>query len=89
MKITTKVEVLTEMYEKHNDTLKSKLRASVCKELVKHEVFIEPAMNEGNGYTSMEMHFFALSYNDIDKLRELSKKYPEIKKILQDIIVNK
>ena len=35
----------------------------------------------------MEMHFFALSYSDIDKLRELTEKYPEIKSIITDIVV--
>ena len=88
MKIAARAEVVTELYEKHNEALKHELRNNVCKELMKHNVFIEPPMNERNGIVSMEMHFFALSYSDIDKLRELTEKYPEIKSIIADILVN-
>lgn len=88
MKIAVRAEIATEPYEKYNDVLKNELRSNVCKELMKHNVFIEPPTRTGrNGYTTMEMHFFALSYSDIDRLRELSDKYPEMKKVLQDIIV--
>ena len=88
MKIAARAEVVTELYEKHNEALKHELRNKVCKELMKHNVFIEPPMNERNGIVSMEMHFFALSYSDVDKLRELTEKYPEIKSIIADILVN-
>lgn len=88
MKIATQAKVATELYEKHNEALKHELRGNVCKELMKHDVFIEPPIRtDRNGYTTMEMHFFALSYSDVDRLRELSDKYPEMKEILQDIIV--
>ena len=89
MKITARAEVVTELYEKHNEALKHELRNNVCKELMKHNVFIEPPTRIGrNGYTTMEMHFFALSYSDIDKLRKLTEKYPEIKSIIADILIN-
>lgn len=87
MKIAAKVEVSTELYKNHKEAIKSDLRTTVCNELIKHDVFIEPPMTNKNGIKSMEMHFFALSYRDIDRLRELAKKYPEINKILQDIII--
>ena len=88
MKIAAQAEVVTELYEKHNEALKHELRNNVCKELMKHNVFIEPPTRTGrNGYTTMEMHFFALSYSDIDKLRELTEKYPEIKSIIADILI--
>ena len=88
MKIAAQAEVATELYEKYKEALKHELRGNVCNELMKHDVFIEPPTRTGrNGYTTMEMHFFALSYSDVDRLRELSDKYPEMKEILQDIIV--
>jgi len=88
MKISAQAEVATELYEKHNDALKHELRGNVCKELMKHDVFIEQPTRTGrNGYTTMEMHSFARSYSDVDRLRELSDKYPEMKEILQDVIV--
>ena len=88
MKIAAQAEVATELYEKHNEALKHELRNNVCKELMKHEVFIEPPTRTGrNGHTTMEMHFFALSYSDVDELRELAEKYPEMKPILHNIIV--
>lgn len=88
MKITARAGVRIEVFDKYQDALKSELKTNVCKELMKHNVFIEPPINERNGIVSMEMHFFALSYSDIDKLRELSNKYPDIRSILNDIIVN-
>lgn len=87
MKIAARAEVKKEVFDKYQDALKSELRANVSKELMKHNVFIEPPMNERNGIVSMEMHFFALSYSDIDKLRELTEKYPEIKSIIANIVV--
>ena len=87
MKIAATGKIATELYEKHNNAIKYNLRDNVCKELIKHDIFIEPPVNNINGYTSIEMHFFALSYSDINRLRELSDKYPELNKILQDIIV--
>jgi len=88
MKIAAIAEVATELYEKHNDALKAELRGNVCKELMKHEVFIEPPTRTNrSGHTTMEMHFFALSYSDIYRLRELGDKYPEMKSVLQEIIV--
>ena len=88
MKIAVQAEVATELYEKHNEALKHELRNNVCKELMKHNIFIEPPTRTcRNRHTTMEMHFFALSYSDVDKLRELADKYPEIKPILQNIIV--
>lgn len=90
MRITAQAEVATELllHEKKNEALKHKLSYNVCKELMKHDVFIEPPTRMGRyGYTTMEMHFFALSYDDIFKLRELSDKYPEMEEILQGIIV--
>lgn len=87
MKITARAEVVTELYEKYYEVLKHELRNNVCKELMKHNVFIEPPVNERNGLISMEMHFFALSYSDIDELRRFTKKYPEIGSIIADILV--
>ena len=88
MKIAARAEVEKEVFDNYEDSLKSELRANVSKELMKHSVFIEPPMNERNGIISMEMHFFALSYSDIHRLYELTEKYPEIKSIITDIIVN-
>ncbi|MGE4412913.1 MAG: hypothetical protein AB7E45_04355 [Candidatus Caldatribacteriota bacterium] len=87
MKIAARAEVIKEVFDKYQDALKSELRANVSKELMKRNVFIESPMNERNGIVSMEIHFFALSYSDIDKLRELTEKYPEIKSIIADIVV--
>ena len=87
MKIAARAEVKKEVFDKYQDALKSELRASVSKELIKNNVFIEPPINERNGIVSMEMHFFALSYSDIDKLREITKKYPELRSIIADIVV--
>lgn len=87
MKIAARAEVEKEVFDKYQYALKSELRASISKELMKHSVFIEPPTNERNGVVSMEMHFFALSYSDIDRLRELTEKYPEIKSIVNDIVV--
>ena len=88
MKIVARAELKKELFDKYQDALKSELRANVSKELMKHNVFIEPPMNERNGIVSMEMHFFALSYSDIHRLYELTEKYPEIESIITDIIVN-
>ena len=88
MKIAARAEVKKEVFDKHQDALKSELRVSLSKELMKHKIFIEPPINERNGVVSMEMNFFALSYSDIDRLRELTEKYPEIKSIIADIVVN-
>ena len=87
MKIAARAEVKKEVFDKYQDALKSELRVNVSKELMKHKVFIEPPINERNGYVSMEMHFFALSYSDLDKLRALGEKYPEIKSIIADIVI--
>jgi len=87
MKITARAEVKKEVFDKYQDALKSELRANVSKELMKHNVYIEPPINERNGVVSMEMHFFALSYSDVDRLRELTDKYPEIKSIIVSIVV--
>ena len=87
MKIAARAEIKKEIFDKHQDVLKSELILSVSKELMKHKVFIEPPINERNGFVSMEMHFFALSYSDLDKLRALGENYPEIKDILADIVV--
>lgn len=87
MKIAARAEVEKEVFDKYQDALKSELIANVSKELMKHKVFIEPLMNERNGIVSMEMHFFALSYSDVDRLRELTDKYPEVKNIIYDIVV--
>lgn len=87
MKIAARAEVKKEVFDKYQDVLKSELRVNVSKELMKHNVFIEPPIIERNGIVSMEMHLFALSYSDIDKLRELTEKYPEIKSIIADIVV--
>lgn len=88
MKIAARAEVKKEVFDKYQDALKGELRTNVCKELMKHNVFIEPPINERNGFVSMEMHFFVLSYSDIDRLRELSNKYPELQSILKNIIIN-
>jgi hypothetical protein len=87
MKIAARAEVKKEVFDEYKNALKNELRASVSRELMKHNVFIEPLMNERNGIIYMEMHFFALSYSDIGKLRELSEKYPDIKSIIADIVV--
>ena len=39
-------------------------------ELIKHNVFIEPPINERDGNVSIEAHFYALSYTDINDLKE-------------------
>ena len=87
MKIAARAEIQKEIFDNLQDALKSELILSVSKELMEHKVFIEPPINERNGYVSMEIHFFALSYSDIDKLRELTEKYSEIKSIIADIVV--
>ena len=87
MKIAAQTEIATELYEKHNEALKQELRNNVCRELMKHDVFIEPTVNNRHGITSMEMHFFALSFDNVRELKELANKYPELNKTLQDIIV--
>lgn len=88
MRIVVRAEVKTEVYKKNNDILKHELRNNLCKELIKQDVFIEPPTRMSRiGYTTIEMHFFALSYSDISRLKELCDKYPEMNKILNDIIV--
>ena len=88
MKITARAEVEKEVFDNYKNALKNELRKNISKELMKHNVFIEPPMNERNGIVSMEVHFFALSYSDIHRLYELTEKYPEIESIITDIIVN-
>lgn len=88
MKIAARAEIEKEVFDKYQDALKIKLMSNVSKELMKHNVFIEPEINERNGIISKEMHFFALSYSDIDMLREFTEKYPEIKNIIDEIVVN-
>jgi hypothetical protein len=87
MKISARAKIDKELYNTHQDLLKYELRKSISNELIKHKIFIEPPMNEINGFVSMEIHFFALSYSDVDKLKELIEKYPEIKNIIENIII--
>ena len=87
MRITSKTRINTEFYKKYPDSIKSEIRANVCSELIKHEVFIEPPLNYRGGFTEIEMVLFALTYRDIEKLKELSEKYPELNEILKDIVV--
>lgn len=54
MKITARAEVKKEVFNKYQYALKSELRANVSKELMKHNVFIEPPMNERNIILSMK-----------------------------------
>jgi hypothetical protein len=87
MRITARAEVRKEIFDTHKDVLKHELMVNVSKELMKHNVFIEPPMSERNNTVSMEMHFFALSYDDVSRLKELANKYPEIKGIVSNIVV--
>ena len=82
MKIIARASVNTEMYKTNKDVLKTELVRSLCSEIIKHDVFIEREMHTREGNTVVEMHFFALSYGDIDRLKNLSQDYPEINKIL-------
>jgi len=87
MKIAARAKVRKEIFDTHQDVLKHGLMMNVSKELMKHNVFIEPPIHEQNDTVSMEMHFFALSYDDVSRLEELANKYPEIKEIVRDIVV--
>jgi len=90
MKIIAKADVLSELYEKHKELLKYQLVKNISEELTKYDVLIDPLTTSNkNGYTSLEMHFFVLSYSDLDKLREFGDKYPEMEKIIQNIMIAK
>lgn len=88
MKISAEAKILKEIYNTYKDNLKKELIINICNELVKYNIFINPPVFEKNGYVMLEANFFVLSYSDIDKLRELSNKYPEIKSIIYNIINN-
>ena len=89
MRIIARSKIKTELYESHPEAIKEDLRQSACNELLKHKIFIEPPLKYINGYTEVNMVFFAIGYTEIDRLKELAELYPEIKNTLQDIIVNK
>jgi hypothetical protein len=88
MRITAKAQIKKEYYIQNEEYIKLELSKNLSKELLRHKIFIEPPMYEKDDIVTVETYFFALSYSDIDKLRELSLKYPEIKNILKDIIVH-
>ena len=90
MKITARAQTPNGLYEQNKEVLMYELKNNLCNELMKHNVFIEPPIKAiRDGYTTMEMHFFALSYLDIQKLKEFTDKYPELKTIISNIIMNK
>lgn len=89
MRISAKAEIKKEVLEIYKDSLKHRLRENVTNELMKHNVFIEPPMKDRNNNISMEMHFYALSFDDIRKLNEFTEKYPELKSIIAGIIIGK
>lgn len=79
--------ISTQVYEKHPEAIKSDLRQNICKELMKHDRFIEPPMKYRGDKTEVTAYFFCIDYPEVQQLKELSEKYPEIKEILHKIVV--
>ena len=88
MRLASTAKLEKDVYEKYPEVLKHKLKEGILNELMKHDVFIEPPIENKDGYVSMEMHFFALSFSDVRKLQDLAMIYPDIAHQLRSIIVD-
>lgn len=89
MRILTSAEMLTEVYEKDKDIVRYQLRQRLCDELTNQGVFIEPPLKNRNGNTEVTAVLFALTYDDIRKLDALKERYPDIRDILDNIIIER
>lgn len=89
MKIRAKAEIREEIFELYQDDVKLQLAKEIGREITKH---IEPEITKRTEYNTdyvlMETVFYALTFYDIYRLKELCKKYTELSDIIRNIVVD-